>query len=90
MPAIDKDDKAFSYGLSSSLSTKLFKVQYALQVFVKHNGIGNALRSMAEASMPIIIMTPSRNVMNTDKPSRKKHPRWEPYEYKLKEYALSD
>ena len=40
--------------------------------------------------MPIIVMTPTRNIMNTDKPRRKIHPRWEPYEYKLKDYFVSD
>ena len=48
------------------------------------------MKSMSEATMPIIIMSPSRNVMNTDKPRRKIHPNWQPYEYKLKEYWLTE
>ena len=28
--------------------------------------------------------------MNMDKPKIKQHPNWEPYEYKLKEYSLSE
>ena len=45
---------------------------------------------MKEASIPLIIMTPSRNIMNTDKPKIKQHPNWQPYEYKLKEYFLDE
>lgn len=57
---------------------------------MKHTGIGSPLSSMKEASIPLIVMSPSRNIMNMDKPKIKQHPNWEPYEYKLKEYSLSE
>lgn len=90
LPVVNKEDKAFTHGPSTSFTGKLFKVQYAIQVFVKHQGVGSSLASMKEASIPLIIMTPSRNIMNTDKPKIKQHPNWQPYEYKLKEYFLDE
>jgi hypothetical protein len=89
MPGVPILDKNLSYGPSSSLTGKLYKVQYVVQFFVKHKNIGSALRSLPEASIPIMIMTPSSNVMDTEKPRRKKHPRWEPYAYKLKDFYLT-
>jgi len=44
---------------------------------------------MPEVSIPVMIMTPSKNVMSNEKPRRKKHPKWAPYEYKLKELYLT-
>ena len=54
-----------SYGLSSSVSGQLFKISYVAQLFVKHQGIGNknALSSIKDISIPIIIMTPNKNVL---------------------------
>ena len=45
---------------------------------------------MKEASIPVIVMSPSRNVMNMDKSKTKEHPNWQPYEYRLKEYFLTE
>lgn len=89
MPAVPIIEKNLSYGPSSSMTGKLFKVQYVVQFFVKHRSIGSALRSLPEASIPIMIMTPSKNVMDTEKPKRKKHPKWDPYSYKLKDFFLT-
>jgi hypothetical protein len=44
---------------------------------------------MPGATIPIMIMTPSKNVMSSEKPKRKKHPRWEPYEYKHYDFYLT-
>ena len=71
------------------MTGKLFKVQYVVQFFVKHKGVGSALRSLPEVSIPVMIMTPSKNVMSNEKPRRKKHPKWDPYSYKLKELYLT-
>lgn len=70
---ITSDEKGVSYGLSSSVSGQLFKIQYIAQVFVKHQGVGmkigkgNDFGSMKEVNIPIIIMTPNKNVMGTYK-----------------------
>ena len=71
------------------MTGKLFKVQYVVQFFVKHKGIGRALRSMPEVSIPLMIMTPSKNVLSSEKPRRKKHPKWDPYSYKHKEFYIT-
>lgn len=44
---------------------------------------------MPEVSIPIMMMTPSKNVMSNEKPRRKKHPKWDPYSYKHKEFFLT-
>lgn len=92
---ITSDEKGVSYGLSSSVSGQLFKIQYIVQVFVKHQGIGkkigkgNDFGSMKEVSIPIIIMTPNKNVMSSYKYKIKALPGWAPYEYKQNDFYMT-
>jgi len=86
---IPKFENALKYGLSSSFSGKLFKVQYVIQFFLKHQGIGTPLKSMPETSIPLMIMTPDKKIMSNVKSKVKYHPGWNPYDYKLKEFYLT-
>ena len=44
---------------------------------------------MPIAILPVMIMTPSKNLMSIEKPRRKKHPKWDPYAYKHNEFYLT-
>ena len=44
---------------------------------------------MPETSIPLMMMTPDKKVINTVKSKVKYHPGWKPYDYKLKEFWLT-
>jgi hypothetical protein len=71
------------------MTGQLFKVQYVVEFFVKHKGLGDSLQSMPQISIPLMLMTPSKNVLSTENPRRLKHPRWSPYQYKHREFWLT-
>ena len=43
LPAIPKEERALSYGPSSTISGKRYRVQYYVEFYTKHQGLGNAL-----------------------------------------------
>lgn len=61
-------EKPLACGPSSSLSGKLFKVQYVLQFSVKHDVVGASQKTMPDAQIPVMIMTPSVETLLIDKP----------------------
>jgi hypothetical protein len=63
-------------GPSSSLSGRLFKVQYVLQFSLKHNITGASQKTMPEAQIPVMIMTPNKDVPYMGKQMIKVHPNW--------------
>ena len=67
-------EKGLAQGPSSSLSGKLYKVQYVLQFSLKHNIVGAKQKTMPDAQIPVIIMTPNINIPNHEKVKIKQHP----------------
>ena len=43
---------------------------------------------MPEARIPLMIDTPDKNVMNTDKLESKQTPGWAPYQYKYRTFVI--
>lgn len=60
-------EKPLSQGPSSSISGRLYKVQYVLQFSVKHKVTGASQKTMPEAQIPVMIMTPSKSCVNIEK-----------------------
>jgi hypothetical protein len=54
-------EKPLSSGPSSSISGRLYKVQYVLQFSLKHQVMGATQRSMPETQIPVMIMTPNKS-----------------------------
>ena len=74
-------EKSLALGPSSSLSGRLFKVQYVLQFSLKHNITGASQKTMPEAQIPVMIMTPNKDVPYMGKQMIKVHPNWQPYAF---------
>ena len=74
-------EKPLALGPSSSLSGRLFKVQYVLQFSLKHNITGASQKTMPEAQIPVMIMTPNKDVPYMGKQMIKVHPNWQPYAF---------
>ena len=83
-------EKPLSQGPSSSLSGKLYKVQYVLQFSLKHDVVGASQKTMPEAQIPIMIMTPNKSCILLDKPKTKKHPMWQPYGFEALDFHVSE
>jgi hypothetical protein len=64
-------EKPLAAGPTSSISARLFKVQYVLQFSLKHKVTGASQKTMPEAQIPIIIMTPNKSAMSIEKPKIK-------------------
>jgi hypothetical protein len=82
-------EKALAQGPSSSLSGRLFKVQYVLQFSLKHNVVGASQKTMPEAQIPIMIMTPNKDMPSMEKQKIKAHPNWQPYAFDCVECSIS-
>ena len=78
-----------SQGPTSSISARLFKVQYVLQFSLKHKVTGASQKTMPEAQIPIMIMTPNKAVIQLHKPKIKEHPEWEPYAFENIDFYLT-
>ena len=63
----------------------MFKVGYVLQFKVKQKGGSFTL----EANLPVLVMTPSLDILSNEKPKRKIHPGWDPYLYGHKELYMT-
>lgn len=83
-------EKQLSQGPSSSISGRLFKVQYVLQFSIKHNVVGASQKTMPEAQIPIMIMTPNTSCVQTQKQKIKEHPNWQPYVFDCLEFSMSE
>lgn len=82
-------EKALACGPSSSLSGRLFKVQYVLQFSLKHNTAGASQKTMPEAQIPVMIMTPNKDIISMDKQQIKIHPNWQPYAFECVDLELN-
>mmetsp|Transcript_12749 Transcript_12749/g.21502 ORF Transcript_12749/g.21502 Transcript_12749/m.21502 type:complete len:450 (+) Transcript_12749:3-1352(+) len=81
-------EKSLAAGPSSSLSGRLYKVQYVLQFSLKHNVVGASQKTMPEAQIPVMIMTPSISCVQIQKPKIQQHPGWEPYAFECIEFSV--
>jgi len=54
----------------------MFKVQYVLQSSLKHMITGASSKTMPEAQIPIMVMTPNKSSIRLDKEKIKLHPEW--------------
>jgi hypothetical protein len=79
-----KAEKALSYGPSSTISGKWYRVQYFVEFYTKHEGIGSALASMPVARIPLMVDCPDRKVMDYTQLKSKLTPGWQPYSYKYR------
>lgn len=70
-------EKPLAQGPSSSISGKLYKVSYVLQFRIKH-GVMTATkdRSMPDAQIPVMIMTPNKKCIQIEKLKSLQHPCW--------------
>lgn len=82
-------EKPLAAGPTSSISARLFKVQYVLQFSLKHKITGASQKTMPEAQIPIMIMTPNKSNMLLEKPKFKQHPAWEPYAFETMEFTMT-
>ena len=78
-------EKQLSYGPSSSISGKLFKVMYVCQFSLKHDVMGASQKTMPDAQIPIMIMTPAISLVAVEKLKIKQHPNWQPYSFEAVE-----
>ena len=67
-------EKPLSQGPSSSLSGKLYKVQYYLSFTLKHAVVGAKQKTMQEAQIPLLIMTPNKSCIIFEKSKISEHP----------------
>lgn len=56
---------------------------------MKHKITGASQKTMPEAQIPIIIMTPNKSSMSIEKAKIKQHPAWEPYAFPELDFALT-
>lgn len=77
-------------GPSSSMSGKLFKVQYVLQFSLKHDVMGASQKTLPDAQIPVMIMTPSISCLQLNKPKIQQHPNWQPYAFDNVECRISE
>jgi hypothetical protein len=61
-------EKQLQWGPSSSISGKLFKVMYVCQFSLKHDVMGASQKTMPDAQIPIMIMTPEVAGSDSEKP----------------------
>lgn len=82
-------EKPLSMGPSTSISARLYKVQYVLQFSIKHKVTGASQKTMPEAQIPVMIMTPSKDCVIGGKSKIKEHPNWQPYAFDCVEFSVS-
>ena len=63
-------EKPLAQGPASSLSGRLFKVQYVLQFSLKHSVMGAGQKTMPEAQIPVMIMTPIKSTLSSSSKSQ--------------------
>lgn len=52
--------------------------------------MGASQKTMPEAQIPIVIMTPNVSVLQIQKQKIQQHPHWEPYAYSLSEISIAE
>ena len=83
------EDKPLAYGISSTVYGELFKIEYEVQLTVKHSKVKHPKNTKADAIFPIVVMTPNHSIMRSYVQKIKKHPFWKPHEYKQKEFYFT-
>lgn len=82
-------EKPLSQGPSSSLSGRLYKVQYYLSFTLKHAVVGAKQKTMQEAQIPLMIMTPNKSCIIFEKSKISQHPKWSPFAFECIEFFIT-
>jgi hypothetical protein len=84
-------EKPLQNGPGSSISGKLYKVQYIVQFSIRHAIMMAGQRTLPDCQIPAMIMTSTRHPMIAQgKLKRLAHGNWQPMEFPSSEYDVSE